>query len=157
MRHHLQRGVPQPTTSGRRDRSRECHTQDSRTALYTHLLESPARFFCQTCCSVDEIFPRAALHEKSDLLYTGRDIRLFKLRGRLQGGATMQTGAEWQQAQDRTQRPTGTKCIPMEPPVIVPDSVCVATAAAPPLQLTERQLKTGVLDGSIPSAAYDTT
>ena len=44
----------------------------------------------------------------------------------------------------------------MEPPVIVPNSACAATTAAPPLHLTERQLKRGVLDGSIPSAAYDT-
>ena len=86
----------------------------------------------------------------------GRDIKSFKLRGRLQEGATLQTGAEWQQAQDHTQRPPGPKRTPMAPPVIVPDSACAATAAAPPLHLTEGQLNKVVLDGSIPSAAYVT-
>ena len=68
----------------------------------------------------------------------------------------MQTGAEWQQAQARTQRPPGPTHVPMAPPMVVPDSACTATTAAPPLQLTEGQLKKGVLDGSIPSAANDT-
>ena len=40
--------------------------------------------------------------------------------------------------------------------MVVPDSACAATTAAPPLQITGGQLKRGVLDGSIPSAAYDT-
>ena len=44
----------------------------------------------------------------------------------------------------------------MAPPMFVPDSACAATTATPPLQLTEGQLKKEVLDGSIPSAAYDT-
>ena len=86
----------------------------------------------------------------------GRDIKLFKLRGRLQGGATMENGAEWQQAQNHTQRPPAPKRIPMAPPVIVPDSACAAAVAAPPLHLTEQQLKRGVLDGSVSSAAYNT-
>ena len=68
----------------------------------------------------------------------------------------MQTGAEWQQAQACTQRFPGPTRIPMAPPVVVPDSACAATTAVPPLQLTEGQLKKGILDGSIPSAAYDT-
>ena len=68
----------------------------------------------------------------------------------------MQTGAEWQQAQASTQRPPGPTRIPMAPPVVVLDSACAATTAAPPLQLTEGQQKKGFIDGSIPYAAYNT-
>ena len=46
--------------------------------------------------------------------------------------------------------------IPMAPPVVVLYSAFAATAATHPLQLTEGQLKRGVLNGSIPSAAYNT-
>ena len=102
------------------------------------------------------MFSRAAPHEKADLFYTGSDIKLFKLRERLQGGAPLQTGAEWQQAQARTQRPPGPTLIPMAPPVVVPDIACAATTTASPLQLTEGQLKKGALEGSIPYAEYDT-
>ena len=49
----------------------------------------------------------------------------------------MQTSKNWHQAQ-------------------APDNACAATTTAPPLHLIEEQLKKGVLDGSIPSAAYDT-
>ena len=108
------------------------------------IVASMGMFFC------------AAPHEKADLFYTGSDIKLFKLRERLQGGAPLQTGVEWQQAQARTQRSPGPTRIPMAPPVVVLDSACAATTAAPPLQITGGQLKRGVLDGSIPSAAYDT-
>ena len=86
----------------------------------------------------------------------GSNIKVFKLRERLQVGAPLQTGVEWQQAQACTQSPPGPTRIPVAPPVVVPDSACAATTAAPPLQLTEGQLKKGVLDSSIPSAAYDT-
>ena len=85
---------------------------------------------------------RVAPNKKSDLFYTGIDIKTFKLRERLQGGALLQTSKDWHQDQAHTQRP--------------PDSACAATTTAPPLHLTEGQLKKGVLDGSIPSAAYDT-
>ena len=68
----------------------------------------------------------------------------------------MQTSKDWQQAQARTQRPPVPMHIPVEPHVIFPDSACAATTTAPPLHLTEVQLKKGVIDGSIPSAAYDT-
>ena len=102
------------------------------------------------------MFSRAAPHEKADLFYTGGDIKLFKLRERLQGGTPLKTGEERQQAQARTHSPPGPTHIPMAPPVVVPDIACADTTAAPPLQLTEGQLKNGVLDGSIPSAAYDT-
>ena len=67
----------------------------------------------------------------------------------------MQTGEEWQQAQSRTQRPPGPTRISMAPTVFVLDIACTATTATPPLHLTEGQLKKGVPDGSIPSAAYD--
>ena len=102
------------------------------------------------------MFSRAAPHEKADIFYTGSDIKVFKLRERLRGGAPLQTGEEWQHAQACTHRPPGPTRIPMAPPVVIPDSACAATTAAPPLQLTEGQLKKGILDGSIPSAAYDT-
>ena len=83
------------------------------------------------------MFSRAAPHEKSDLFYTGSNIKVSKLRERLQGGATLQTGTEWQQTQACTQSPPGPMRIHMAPPVVVPDSACAATMAAPPFQLTE--------------------
>ena len=102
------------------------------------------------------MFSRVPPNEKANLFYKGSDIKVFKLRERLQGGAPLQTGEEWQQTQARTQSPPGPTHIPITPPVFAPDSACAATTAAPPLQLIEGQLKKGVLDGSIPSAAYDT-
>ena len=97
--------------------------------------------FADPIVALTRLFSRAAPNKKADLFYTGIDIKKFKLRERLQGGAPLQTSKDWQQAQASTQQH--------------PDSACAATTTAPPVHLTEGQLKKGVLDVSIPSAAYE--
>ena len=69
--------------------------------------------FAQPIVASTHMFSRAAPHKKADLFYTGSEIKVFKLRGRLQGGAALQNGVEWQQAQARTQRPPGPTRIPI--------------------------------------------
>ena len=89
--------------------------------------------FADSIVASTRLFSRAAPNKKADLFYTGIEIKKFKLRERLQGGAPLQTSKDWHQDQARTQRP--------------PDSACTSTTIAPPLHLTEGQLKKGVLDG----------
>ena len=112
--------------------------------------------FADPIVASTQLFSRTAPHKKADLFYTGSDIKIIKLKERLQGGAPLQTSKDWQQAQTRTPQLPVPPHIPVAPPVIIPDSACASTTTAPPIHITEGQLKKGVLDGSIPSADYDT-
>ena len=102
-----------------------------------HSPSNPRRVvFANPIVASTRLFFRAAPHKKAHLFYTGIDIKNFKLRERLQGGAPLQTSKDWQQAQACTQRPPGPTHISVAPPVFVPDSACTATTTAPPLHLT---------------------
>ena len=74
-----------------------------------------------------------------------QDIKLCKLRGCLQRPETMQTAEMWSNNQAK-RRPT----------TMPTDKACTAGAnTAQPLQISKAALKTGVLDGAIPSAVYN--
>ena len=92
------------------------------------------------------MFARTTPCKKLALFYMRRDIKLFKLRGRLQNSKTMQTAEVWSDNQAKRR-----------PNTMLPDIAYAAVAsAAQPLQLSKVVLKAGVLDEYIPSTAYDT-
>ena len=109
---------------------------------------------------------------KSKLYYSGTKIRNFKREARTQGRSALQSQMAWKQDQKLTRirtickqgaNPQITPCTPSSP---------VEHQAAPPTHdvmdaqtadthshlkpMSEEELKKGVLNGSIPSAAYDT-
>ena len=109
---------------------------------------------------------------KPKLYYTGTEIQNFKREARTQGRSTLQSQMAWEKDQKLTRlrtiwkqgaNPQIAPCTPSSPvaPQVAPPTHALMDAQTADTHthlgpMSEEELNKGVLNGSIPSAAYDT-